>query len=118
MTCIAWISISTPDEPIIAHINYTTLTFKTSVSDEMFLSPLASLHRSLYIIPVTPVESLREEFQIHEPIVFLYYRSKGMRTYTAHDMIGDVAGESHLQNIDHFHMCICILVFNIPLSNF
>ena len=103
-----------PDEPVISYINYHTLTVKTNICDVMLLSPIAFLHVSVQGVPSTPVESYREDVQIHEPIVFVSYRSKMMRSYIAHDMIGDVAGEPLLQTISHFY--IYTIVCNIPLS--
>ena len=76
----------------------------------MLLYPIFSLQVSIEGIPFTPVESLREDVQLHEPIVFLYYSSNIMRTCIAHDLIGDIIREPLLQNIDHFHLYIYIYI--------
>ena len=55
-----------PDEPGISYIDYPTLTVTTKKGDVMVLYPIVSLQVSIEGIPSTPVESLREDVQLHE----------------------------------------------------
>ena len=93
-----------PYEPGISYIDDPTLITISKTGEVMLLCPIFSLQVSIEGIPFTPVESLREDAQLHAPSVFLHYSSNRMRTYIAHDLIGDTTREPLLQNIDHFQI--------------
>ena len=93
-----------PYEPSISYIDYPTLITISKTGEVMLLCPIFSLQVSIEGIPVTPAESLREDVQLHEGIVLLRYSSNRMRTYIAHDLIGDIAREPLLQNVDHIQI--------------
>ena len=97
-------------EPGISYIDYPTLIMISKTGEVMLLCPIFSLQVSIEGIPFAPIESCREDVQLHEPIVFLRIKSKMMRTYIAHDLLGDIIREPLLKNIDHFHLYIYIYI--------